>query len=61
MVSVPGITTPLLMASSSLRCSTTANAQPAVMGVSVAVGRVLESRGVRLADHAAFVAGHSLG
>ena len=39
----------------------TENAQPALMAVSVAVVRVLESRGVRLADHAAFVAGHSLG
>ena len=39
----------------------TDNAQPALMAVSVAVVRVLESRGVRLADHAAFVAGHSLG
>lgn len=39
----------------------TENAQPALMAVSVAVARVLESRGVRLADHAAFVAGHSLG
>jgi [acyl-carrier-protein] S-malonyltransferase len=39
----------------------TENAQPALMAVSVAVGRVLESRGVSIADHAAFVAGHSLG
>ena len=39
----------------------TENAQPALMAVSVAVVRVLESRGIRLADHAAFVAGHSLG
>ncbi len=39
----------------------TENAQPALMAVSVAVVRVLESRGVRLADQAAFVAGHSLG
>ncbi|MHB1109139.1 MAG: ACP S-malonyltransferase [Devosia sp.] len=39
----------------------TENAQPALMAVSVAVVRVLASRGVRLADHAAFVAGHSLG
>lgn len=39
----------------------TENAQPALMAVSVAVIRVLESKGVRLADHAAYVAGHSLG
>lgn len=39
----------------------TENAQPALMAVSVAVMRVLESKGIRLADHAAFVAGHSLG
>lgn len=39
----------------------TENAQPALMAVSVAVVRVLESKGVRLADHAAYVAGHSLG
>ncbi|MCW5722463.1 MAG: ACP S-malonyltransferase [Devosia sp.] len=39
----------------------TENAQPALMAVSVAVIRVLEARGVALKDHAAFVAGHSLG
>jgi [acyl-carrier-protein] S-malonyltransferase len=39
----------------------TENAQPALMASSIAVLRVLESRGVRLADHASFVAGHSLG
>jgi len=39
----------------------TENAQPALMAVSLAIVRVLESRGVHLADHAAFVAGHSLG
>lgn len=39
----------------------TENAQPALMAVSVAVVRVLESRGIELADHAAYVAGHSLG
>ena len=40
----------------------TENAQPAIMAVSLAVMRVLESEGgVRLADKAAFVAGHSLG
>ncbi|WP_449396328.1 ACP S-malonyltransferase [Devosia riboflavina] len=39
----------------------TENAQPALMASSIAVLRVLESRGVSLADHAKFVAGHSLG
>ena len=39
----------------------TENAQPALMAVSMAVIRVLESKGVRLAHHAAYVAGHSLG
>ncbi len=39
----------------------TANAQPALMAVSLAAMRALEARGVVLADRAAFVAGHSLG
>ena len=39
----------------------TENAQPALMAVSLAVIRVLEAKGVRLADHARYVAGHSLG
>ncbi len=39
----------------------TENAQPALMAVSVAVTRVLESRGFSLKDNAAYVAGHSLG
>ncbi|KKB13431.1 ACP S-malonyltransferase [Devosia geojensis] len=39
----------------------TENAQPALMTASIAVMRVLESKGVTLADHAAYVAGHSLG
>src|SRR6201996_4214091 len=40
----------------------TENAQPALLAVSLAVMRVLESQGNwRLADKAAFVAGHSLG
>ena len=40
----------------------TENAQPALMAVSLAVMRALEAEhGVRLADVAAFVAGHSLG
>ncbi|GLQ55542.1 ACP S-malonyltransferase [Devosia nitrariae] len=39
----------------------TENAQPALMAVSMAVMRVLEARGVRLAERAVYVAGHSLG
>ncbi|KPF62303.1 ACP S-malonyltransferase [alpha proteobacterium AAP81b] len=40
----------------------TANAQPAIMAVSIAALRVLEAdAGLRLAEKAAFVAGHSLG
>lgn len=39
----------------------TENAQPALMAVSMAVVRVLESRGMDLASSASFVAGHSLG
>ena len=40
----------------------TANAQPAIMAVGIAALRVLEAEaGIRLADKAAFVAGHSLG
>lgn len=39
----------------------TENAQPALMAVSMAVVRVLEAKGVRVADAAAYVAGHSLG
>ena len=39
----------------------TENAQPALMAVSMAVVRVLESAGVSVSERAAFVAGHSLG
>ena len=39
----------------------TENAQPALMAVSLAVMRVLQERGVRLAERVKFVAGHSLG
>lgn len=39
----------------------TANAQPALMAVSLAVLRVLEAGGVRLAERVRYVAGHSLG
>ena len=39
----------------------TENAQPALMAVSVAVVRVLAAKGVSLAAHAKYVAGHSLG
>ncbi|MCK0166910.1 ACP S-malonyltransferase [Jannaschia sp. S6380] len=39
----------------------TRNAQPALMATSVAALRALEAEGLSVADHAAFVAGHSLG
>lgn len=39
----------------------TANAQPALMAVSLAAIRALEARGLVLKDKVAFVAGHSLG
>ena len=39
----------------------TANAQPALMAVSVATIRVLEARGLVLKDKVSYVAGHSLG
>lgn len=39
----------------------TANAQPALMAVSIAVMRVLEKGGLKLADKVSYVAGHSLG
>jgi [acyl-carrier-protein] S-malonyltransferase len=39
----------------------TANAQPALMAVSMAVIRVLEARGLDLKSKVAYVAGHSLG
>jgi [acyl-carrier-protein] S-malonyltransferase len=39
----------------------TANAQPALMAVSLATMRVIESRGLDLKTSVAFVAGHSLG
>jgi [acyl-carrier-protein] S-malonyltransferase len=39
----------------------TANAQPALMAVSLATMRVLQARGIDLASSVAFVAGHSLG
>jgi [acyl-carrier-protein] S-malonyltransferase len=39
----------------------TANAQPALMAVSMAVVRVLEAKGVDLKAKVSFVAGHSLG
>ncbi|MDZ7823328.1 MAG: ACP S-malonyltransferase [Ahrensia sp.] len=39
----------------------TANTQPALMAVSVAITRVLESQGFDLKSRVAFVAGHSLG
>lgn len=39
----------------------TANAQPALMAVSIATMRVLEARGLDLKEKVSFVAGHSLG
>ncbi len=39
----------------------TANTQPALMAVSVAVAEVLKTKGISVAEHAQFVAGHSLG
>lgn len=39
----------------------TANAQPALMAVSMAVMRVMENAGLNLADKVSYVAGHSLG
>jgi [acyl-carrier-protein] S-malonyltransferase len=39
----------------------TANAQPALMAVSIAVMRVLEARGLSLKEQVSHVAGHSLG
>lgn len=39
----------------------TENAQPALMAVSLAVVRALESEGYELSNHGSFVAGHSLG
>ncbi|MUO81175.1 ACP S-malonyltransferase [Agrobacterium vitis] len=39
----------------------TANAQPALMAVSIAVLRVMEARGFSLAGKVSYVAGHSLG
>jgi [acyl-carrier-protein] S-malonyltransferase len=39
----------------------TANAQPALMAVSIATIRVMEARGLKLADTVSYAAGHSLG
>lgn len=39
----------------------TENAQPALMAASIAVIRVLEARGITVAEQAGYVAGHSLG
>jgi len=43
------------------RLTLTANAQPALMAVSIAAMRALELRGFMLSQKAAYVAGHSLG
>ncbi|SFI39345.1 ACP S-malonyltransferase [Jannaschia pohangensis] len=39
----------------------TANAQPALMATSIAALRALGAEGITVSDHAAYVAGHSLG
>lgn len=39
----------------------TENTQPAMMAVSIAIMKVLETKGVTVAQHASYVAGHSLG
>ena len=52
----------LMFAGEESELTLTRNAQPALMAVSVAVVRALEDEGAwRLAERAAFVAGHSLG
>jgi [acyl-carrier-protein] S-malonyltransferase len=43
------------------RLTLTENAQPALMAVSLAAIRVLASKGVKIEDRIAYVAGHSLG
>lgn len=43
------------------RLTLTANAQPALMAVSIATIRVLEARGLDIKSKVAYVAGHSLG
>ncbi|MBY5348213.1 ACP S-malonyltransferase [Rhizobium leguminosarum] len=43
------------------RLTLTANAQPALMAVSIAVVRILEANGLDLKSKVAYVAGHSLG
>jgi len=43
------------------RLTLTANQQPALMAVSIAAVRVLQTHGVSLKDKVAYVAGHSLG
>ena len=43
------------------RLTLTENTQPALMAVSLAVLRVLEARGISVANACAYVAGHSLG
>ncbi|MBY5354276.1 ACP S-malonyltransferase [Rhizobium leguminosarum] len=43
------------------RLTLTANAQPALMAVSIAIVRVLEAKGLDLKSKVAYVAGHSLG
>lgn len=51
----------LIFAGQSEALNLTANTQPALMAVSMAVFEVLTARGLDLRQHAAYVAGHSLG
>ncbi len=51
----------LMFAGEEAELNLTENTQPALMAVSMAVMRVLEGKGIKLADQAKFVAGHSLG
>lgn len=51
----------LMWAGSEDELRLTHNAQPALMAVSVAAVRALESEGVKLEDHFSYAAGHSLG
>ena len=51
----------LMWEGSEAELTLTANAQPALMAVSLAALRVLEARGLSLAGRVAYVAGHSLG
>ena len=51
----------IMFAGSEEELTLTANAQPALMAVSMAIIRVMQARGLVLKDTVAYVAGHSLG